>query len=139
MQGIRLSRTVGAAALLAALAACGGGGGDDAGAPAAANPPSAAPTATTPTPSIPPPPAPTGNAVIGKTLWGTKVTGVGLSCEDCHGAPVQNINNVLNGAAGYEVIAGRIQAAGSSMAIFQGKLSVSQMQDLSAYLRNPTL
>jgi mono/diheme cytochrome c family protein len=129
MTRTRVSIRLASAAMLAALAACGGGGGD----PAPSTTAVATPTATTA------PTTPVGDAVAGKALWNTKVTGVGLSCADCHGRPTDNVNNVLTGAAGYEVIAGAIQQSGSSMAVFQGRLSVQQMRDLSAYLKTPTI
>jgi mono/diheme cytochrome c family protein len=132
-------------AMLATLAACGGGGET---APTAAAAPTAATTTTagtpssstttTPTPSSTTTTATTGDALAGKALWNTKVTGVGLACVDCHNAPADNVNNVLNGAAGWEVIARTIRD-NPSMQPFSGKLSGAQMVDLSAYLRNPTL
>jgi mono/diheme cytochrome c family protein len=137
MTRTRVSIRLASAAMLAALAAC-GGGGDDTPTPTGTPPPTATPTSAAPPPTAATPTTPVGDAVAGKALWNTKVTGVGLSCADCHGLPTDDVNNVLNGAAGYEVIAGAIQRNGASMTVFQGRLSVQQMQDLSAYLKNPT-
>jgi hypothetical protein len=153
-----VSTPVGAAVLLLALVGCGDGGdaGESAATPAAASITTGAPAATaaavpaaTPAPASAAAPAPAtseapvaatlpGDAVRGKTLWNTQVAGVGLACVDCHGLPSQNVNNVLNGAAGWEVISRTIQT-NPSMRPFLGKLSGYDMQDLSAYLRNPLL
>jgi hypothetical protein len=156
MKRTLVSTPVGAAVLLLALVGCGGGAdaGESAATPAAASITTGAPAATaaavpaaTPAPASAPAPATSeapvattlpGDAVRGKTLWNTQVAGVGLACVDCHGLPSQNVNNVLNGAAGWEVISRTIQT-NPSMRPFLGKLSGYDMQDLSAYLRNPLL
>lgn len=138
-----VSITLAAALLGAALAGCGGGGSESATptSPAAAAPAPAAPAsspAASPAPAPAPAaaPAPAGNAARGKALW-ADLPNTTLACSDCHGDPRMNVNNVLRGAAGWEVIASAIQQNKGGMGALAGTINGFDMQDISAYLANP--
>jgi hypothetical protein len=136
-----------AAAMFAALAGCGGAGSDTpAGGPTTVAAPSSVPVATpaaapaaapSPTPApVAASPVPTGDPVRGKALW-SDLPNTTLACMDCHGEPDLNVNNVLRGAAGWQVIASAIQNDRGGMGALAGRINGFDMQDLSAYLANP--
>jgi hypothetical protein len=134
---IRIASTLAAAA----LAACGGGGGTDASSTPAPSPTASSPApAATPAAAPAPAPAPTaGVAARGKTLY-FDLPNTALSCEGCHGLPVNNQNNILRAAGNWQVIASAIQQNKGGMgALSAAGLSGFDMQDIAAYLATPGL
>lgn len=136
-----ISITIAAALVGAALAGCGGGSDPSptatpTGTPAASTPAPAPAAPAAASPPSAPAPAPTGNASRGKSLW-NDLPNTTLACNDCHGDPRMNVNNVLRGAVGWEVIASAIQQNKGGMGALAGTINGFDMQDISAYLANP--
>jgi cytochrome c5 len=156
-----ISIRLAAALAVGALAAC-GGGGETASAPAPATTGAAAPAATpapapapaaAPAPSAAPAPAPApgaspapapapavaGDAVRGKQIYSDLPNTV-LACSQCHGAPINNISNILSAAGDWTVISRAITANKGGMgALAFPVLTGFDMQDIAAYLAQPNL
>jgi cytochrome c553 len=162
-----LSIRLAAALTLGALAACGGGGGESAPAPGpaaggaaapAASPapaPAAAPApgstvaatpapAPGPSPSPAPAPAPAPayvpDRLKGKSIYQTTGGQAGVPCWICHGStPTAKTASELDETYLISKAVWDKKSAGNqSMDIYQEKLSWYDMQDLAAYIHNPT-
>lgn len=81
------------------------------------------------------------NIANGRTLYSTPQVSGNLSCGNgqCHSAnPATNQNRVRSGANNPSAIANAINGGVSSMAFLRGALSMPQLDDLAAYIANPS-
>jgi hypothetical protein len=77
----------------------------------------------------------TGNCANGKTLYATPVSGLSCSSSSCHKAdPSSGTNKILNGANNPTKIANAINSGVPEMAIFKGKFTASDLDDLATWI-----
>ncbi|HQR10215.1 MAG TPA: choice-of-anchor D domain-containing protein [Casimicrobiaceae bacterium] len=77
----------------------------------------------------------TGNCANGKTLYAAPVSGLSCASSSCHKAdPSQNTNKILNGANNPTKIANAINSGVPEMAIFKGKYTASDLDDLATWI-----
>jgi hypothetical protein len=87
-----------------------------------------------------------GDPIAGEVLFNTLFTGLSfygpLSCSTsgCHGGytGANNPNNVKNGANNPTIIQNAINNNSGGMGVFSGKFSTTDLEDIAAYIANPT-
>jgi len=77
----------------------------------------------------------TGNCANGQVLYSTPVSGLSCSSNSCHKAdPSTNTNKIRNGANNPTRIATAINSSIPEMAIFRGKFTASDLDDLATWI-----
>jgi cytochrome c553 len=84
------------------------------------------------------PPAIAADAVRGNTLYHATPAGGGAACSLCHGAdPAQNQSKIQRGANNATLIQSAITANTGGMGSLAGKWTLTDLQDIAAYIANP--
>jgi hypothetical protein len=77
----------------------------------------------------------TGNCANGQSLYAAPVSGLSCASSSCHKAnPAQGTNKILNGANNPTRIANAINSTIPEMAIFRGKFTASDLDDLATWI-----
>ncbi len=77
----------------------------------------------------------TGNCGNGQTLYSAPVAGLSCSSSSCHKAnPASGTNKILSGANNPAKIASAINGGVPEMAIFKGKFTASDLDDLATWI-----
>ena len=77
----------------------------------------------------------TGNCANGQTLYAAPVSGLSCASSSCHKAnPAQGTNKILNGANNPTRIANAINSTIPEMAIFKGKYTASDLDDIATWI-----
>jgi mono/diheme cytochrome c family protein len=77
----------------------------------------------------------TGNCVNGKALYAAPVSGLSCASNSCHKAdPSSGANKIQNGANNPTKIANAINGGVAEMAIFKGKFTASDLDDLATWI-----
>jgi hypothetical protein len=77
----------------------------------------------------------TGNCANGQTLYAAPVSGLACASSSCHKAnPALGTNKILNGANNPTKIATAINTGIPEMAIFKGKFTASDLDDLATWI-----
>jgi hypothetical protein len=77
----------------------------------------------------------TGNCTNGQTLYATPVSGLSCASNSCHKPdPSGGANKILNGANNPTKIANAINSGVPEMAIFKGKYTASDLDDLATWI-----
>ena len=77
----------------------------------------------------------TGNCANGQTLYATPVSGLSCASNSCHKAdPSQGANKIKNGANNPTRIANAINGGIPEMAVFIGKFTTSDLDDIATWI-----